>query len=100
MPDQLETVPDVEEPEADEAIMKELTAMFARTEITAGESKQPSMLTRIAVRMLAVEKKQREEAHFRTSSGHMHPCPSLVYVPSFIFKLICLWRAFMCADNG
>jgi hypothetical protein len=53
----LETVPDEEEPEAEQDIMKELTAMFAKTEITAGESKPPSLLTRIAVRMVAEEKK-------------------------------------------
>ena len=48
---------DEDEPDAEEDIMKELTAMFAKNEITAGESKPPSMLTRIAVRMLAEERK-------------------------------------------
>ena len=84
LPEQLETIADVDEADAEADIMKQMTAMFAKTEITSGESKPPSLLTRIAVRMVAEEKKQKEiEDKARARAIEMTPGPIANYKSPF-----------------
>jgi hypothetical protein len=40
-----------------EDLMKELTAIFAKVSMAEGEDKPPSLMTRMALKVLEVEKK-------------------------------------------